>query len=327
MSGSGIGRLVGTGLGAIFGPAGMSIGGSLGEGIGGLFGGGGQDNSWMSYVNAQQDRAFQQAAMQHGIRWRVEDAKAAGVHPLFALGAPPFQASSTVVGAADGSVDRTPEAFRSMGQGLERAIAATMTRPEREMSVFDMERQRQELTRGELQNRLLGAQIAKLEASQIGPPGPSGLSSWGGQVNMPGLGQFEPKPAEVTIPRPGNQTLQGGPPSPYVRWFRSGDGLDAEPVKDSKAEDEFGAPLMARWLGRHYLGANMGYRDQAPTVQDMHAAGFSGATGVYFNPKYQKWMPLFHGSPPPWWADAEKGFSRLGTRLDNWTRGRGFTER
>lgn len=40
-------------------------------------------------VEMQQDKniALQREFAQHGIRWRVEDAKAAGVHPMYALGA------------------------------------------------------------------------------------------------------------------------------------------------------------------------------------------------------------------------------------------------
>lgn len=273
--------------------------GQLAGGAASLFGGRGNDNSWMSYVNAQQDREFQRAAMQHGIRWKVEDAKAAGVHPIFALGAPPFSPNPTTVMADSGGGDSgLASGLSNMGQGLERAISATQTKPEREETVYEMTRKRQDLERGDLQNQLLRSQIAKMDASQIGPPGPAGVSSWGGQVNMPGLGQFEPKPAEVTIPRPGQQTLQGGPPSPYVRFMRHGGGLDPEPIKDSKVEDEFGAPLMARWLGRTYISANLGMHGAAPTVGDMRAAGFTGATGVYWHHGYQQWRPLYNNERP-----------------------------
>ena len=48
---------------------------------------------------AELDRQLQKEFAQHGVRWRVEDAKAAGIHPLAALGMSPNQATPVHVGA------------------------------------------------------------------------------------------------------------------------------------------------------------------------------------------------------------------------------------
>lgn len=45
-----------------------------------------QDQQW-NEENQKREHGFQREMAQHGIRWRVEDAMAAGLHPLFALGA------------------------------------------------------------------------------------------------------------------------------------------------------------------------------------------------------------------------------------------------
>lgn len=106
----------------------------------------------MDYVGAHQDRqaqkglanqqhldrmadmAMQKEFAQNGIRWRVADAEAAGLHPLAALGAmgAGYQPGSITMSGDPGS----GEAFRSlsrMGQNLSRAARATQTTDERAM--------------------------------------------------------------------------------------------------------------------------------------------------------------------------------------------------
>ena len=62
--------------------------------VGGLIGGS------KSNDNFGRNEAMQKEFAQHGVRWRVEDAKAAGIHPLYAMGAnlpsaTPIQAGDT----------------------------------------------------------------------------------------------------------------------------------------------------------------------------------------------------------------------------------------
>lgn len=81
--------------------------------------------------NAAEDAAaanirFQKEFAQHGIRWRVEDAQAAGLHPLYALGAqtPTFSPVYSDT-AAEGA------AIAEAGQHIGRAVAAQSTAVER----------------------------------------------------------------------------------------------------------------------------------------------------------------------------------------------------
>lgn len=86
------------------------------------------------------NEALQREFAQSGIRWRVQDAKAAGLHPLFALSGNTLGYSpSTVVGgqaAYQGSTVAEPHALGSalseMGQNLSRAQAAQQTTFERQ---------------------------------------------------------------------------------------------------------------------------------------------------------------------------------------------------
>ena len=106
---------------------------------------------------------MQKEFAQHGIQWRVEDAKKAGVHPLFALGG-----STASPGAISTGSDPLAASIGRAGQHLGRAVNATLDE------------------RSRLQNKLLEAQIdgqiidnqvrasnAALKA-QVGPPAPEG---------------------------------------------------------------------------------------------------------------------------------------------------------
>lgn len=99
-----------------------------------LFGGSKSDKS--ARRAAEQNAAMQREFAQNGIRWKVADAKAAGVHPLYALGAQTHSFSPVYTGDTG-----TPNAIANMGQDISRAMMAKQTNSER------------------LQERLLLAQI------------------------------------------------------------------------------------------------------------------------------------------------------------------------
>lgn len=58
--------------------------------------------SEMNRKSRSNDRKMQYDFAQHGVQWRVEDAKRAGIHPLAALGMSPNQASPVMVGSDPG---------------------------------------------------------------------------------------------------------------------------------------------------------------------------------------------------------------------------------
>lgn len=118
------------------------IGGGLISGAASLIGGG------ISAITGKQsgDREYerQKEFAQHGLRWKVADAKAAGIHPIFAVGAnTPTYSPQAAVGSDFG--------VSAAGQNISRAIEAGQTRREREEMA-------------DVQKRYYEAQISNVEA-------------------------------------------------------------------------------------------------------------------------------------------------------------------
>lgn len=127
--------------------------------IGGLMGKKSSEEAAEKNANIQREFA------QNSIRWRVEDAKAAGIHPLYAIGAPTISASPSYVG------DTLGTSVAAAGQDLSRAMNTTRTQPERD-AAFTKTVQDLQLQKFGLENELLASQIAKLRAT-TNPPMPT----------------------------------------------------------------------------------------------------------------------------------------------------------
>lgn len=147
----------------------FSMIGSLVSGALGFFGNK-QTNDNQNQI-AQNNIAMQREFAQHGVQWKVEDAKAAGINPLAALGAPTIGFSPVSVGSEAG------RGLESMGQNLERAFKAASTAGIREEA--DNSRLRKlELEKASLQNDVLRQELNSREmrssrlSGQVGPPVP-----------------------------------------------------------------------------------------------------------------------------------------------------------
>lgn len=135
---------------------GSLIGGALGA-VGSLI------NGSRSSDNVKSQMQMQREFAQNGVRWKVADAKAAGIHPLAALGAQTVSYSPVAVGD-----DGLGSALQTMGQGISRAVEAKQLQEEREAAqarqemadVFNMARSQKELEHMDLQNEFLRTQIA-----------------------------------------------------------------------------------------------------------------------------------------------------------------------
>lgn len=206
---------------------GFPFGAAIGAGasiIGGLLGSSSASDQTSALVaNNAQNIALQKQFAKKGIRWRVEDAKKAGIHPLYAMGAslPTYSPQGLNIGA-DNSMG---QALAQAGQDVGRAVSATMTQPERDLS----------LKRSQLQNQLLQAQILKLtRESQTGPPLPSASNPG----MMPGQGNFpstvDAFPRQITATSPDNTGISAGAAAD-ISYVMGADGkLRILPSPDAK---------------------------------------------------------------------------------------------
>lgn len=131
----------GAASGSIAGPMGTVAGGvlgALGSIAGGLFGSNSQKKLTKMNIDLQREFA------QHGIQWRVEDAKRAGIHPAAALGAFPVSANPIVM------EDPMGRAIADAGQDISGAVTRTMNTDQR--------------LNGRLQNDLILSQIRENDA-------------------------------------------------------------------------------------------------------------------------------------------------------------------
>lgn len=145
----------------------VSAGSSL---IGGLFGqsSAAKNNATQMQI-AQQQMAAQREFAQNGVQWKVEDAKRAGIHPLYALGANTVSYSPVSVGTqADNSLG---EGLKSAGQDLGRAISATA---DRELRALQLMGARLDVEKKGLENDVLRTSLASdmRKLSQPGNPPP-----------------------------------------------------------------------------------------------------------------------------------------------------------
>lgn len=179
---------------------------------------------------AARQEAVQYDFAKNSLSWKVQDAKNAGIHPLYALGG--STPTYSPVSVAGGGGSPLAEGIAHAGQDLGRAAQSAMTSKDRDDTVAK-QAQALALSKAGLENELLATQIAKLR-SQIGPPMPAlnqktlidgqpatAIATPSGAVVTPD--KIEQKadtaPAAFRI-RPGGVRLYANP------WFSDGQDLE-----------------------------------------------------------------------------------------------------
>lgn len=160
--------------------------GAIGSGISSIMGmNAAKDAQKQQNAMAERNIALQKEFAQQGIRWKVEDAQRAGIHPIYALGAPTTSFAPVSIG------DSLSPGIRAAGQDISRAISSTGSALEREISSTAAAIQ---LEKGGLENELLRTQIFRLKQSS-NPPLPTPTDPHG---VMPGQGNAAPVIKEKT---------------------------------------------------------------------------------------------------------------------------------
>lgn len=220
------------GLGSIVSGVGSIVGGILGANSA-------QNVAGMNY-EAQKEFA------QNGIRWKVEDAKRAGIHPLYALGASTQGYSPTTGYIGDYGIS---DAAAHLGQGYERAQQAKMTKEERErqdvrdaiqdMAAFEDLNQKRRMN--DAQIRLANSEIFRnfalsanaLRNSGLPPAIPGGSGGViEGQGESYATGQTTPEVSSVVTSERGAPHIQAGLP-PDARFYRTSTGRAPLPTEQA----------------------------------------------------------------------------------------------
>lgn len=146
-------------------PLGALISGGLGL-LGGVLGQKSAKSQQESNTAAQREFA------QHGIRWKVEDAKKAGIHPLYAMGAQTHSYSPNPISQTDYGLGQA-------GQDIGRAIQAKQTAPERQLQQLQIKKAEAEIDFVQAQAAL--ARSRTIDQNIHIPPMPYGNMSLTGQ--------------------------------------------------------------------------------------------------------------------------------------------------
>lgn len=237
--------------------------------------------------NAELQREF----AQNGIRWRVADAKAAGIHPLYALGANVVNASPSYVG--DTSL---PSALSGMGQNVSRAIHATRTRNER-LDALD----KVQLERAQTELAIAKVDLASKQRAlnQVGPSFPSGSEI---DASLPGQGDAVINdPFRRTRPEPDARYESVGW-YPDREYLYTGTGLFPvipKDVSESFEQDPVGGVM---WRFRNSI-APIFTRGRPPSLNKLP----KGAIGWDYIPWRFEYVPLYPGDIP-WRERARRGF-------------------
>lgn len=178
--------------------------------------------------------AEQRKYARNAIRWRVGDAKRAGLHPLFALGGggAAFSTPSIQVG---GSADGMADAVSHMGQDIGRAVSSLKTDEQRAAEAAALR-----VSESMVQKNLAEAQYFASEAARRASPG----SGPGNVIQGAGPGDYDPvtgawtprathpgqysasefKPSQIPSRDPNNPASSAGS-MPFWRAYQLDDDL------------------------------------------------------------------------------------------------------
>lgn len=223
---------------------------------------------------AKRNAALQREFAQNSLQWKAEDARKAGIHPVYAMGAPTYTPSSVFSG--DNSFGA---GIASAGQDVGRAIDATRTAPQR-LDAVSRTAQALELERGGLQNDLLRAQIAEIQARNMSPPFPSAVDD----NFIPGQGNsgVNTKALERIASAHNHPWSEAGPVTDVGFTRTSSGGLAPVYSSDAKQRLEDDWIGMLAWNLRNRLIPSVTFGAYGP-----HPPGFDKMRD-YYNPIRQE---------------------------------------
>lgn len=260
-------------------PSLISAGASL---LGGLFG------NKSSKDTARENAAFQKEFAQQGIQWKVADAKKAGIHPLYALGAQTHSFNPVVM------QDSLGPALSSAGQDISRAMQAAATQPQRAAAdATSAVLGKLAIERATLENEELRSRIARERSAQLGPPFPSGVQTFpirSGDVHTTHLTADSVGPGTVRV-----TPVEVDSSSPSVRGQTAGS-------RDSMTEYKFGD---SDWL--------LPSDKFAQATEDMDLIKYAATVSANWPQISTRFREFIGGIPRPAWVRRQE--ARRGVKM------------
>lgn len=176
----------------------------------------------------------QEKYAREGIQMKVEDARKAGIHPLYALGAntPTYNPVSMDSGPER---DYVAEGISNVGQDISRSMAANKTAEEKQTSGMILQAAKLDIDGKEIENQIKLQQLKQLMTNQPSLPGSQNLIP--GQGNSP----IQNKPMERTRSMHGAPSNEPGATNTVGFGVNADGSLTPVPSKDykEKIEDNF----------------------------------------------------------------------------------------
>lgn len=198
------GAASGAASGAIAGSVVPGIGTAVGAGIGLL---GGALSNLSHERQADKGYAYQEEALKNGISWRVADAKRAGIHPLYALGAPSMSMQPII------TQDQIGPAVQQMGQSMSDITRNTLNEQQKANQAMEYLVMSSQRNKNDAEAELARTQAASLVQKQrtnINPPGLGIQNEMGQNPTGGGLGFYDVKAAEQISAKPGHEYSSAG---------------------------------------------------------------------------------------------------------------------
>lgn len=211
-------------------------------------------SSLLGKSQADKNAKLQKQFAQEGVQWKVADAKKAGIHPLYALGAQTHSFTPSGVGDWTAGIGQA-------GQDIGRAIDATQSTSQRADS-FTRQYQTLQLQNMGLQNEMLASRIATIKQAGHPPPAPGDQYMLDGQVQS----GVKTNPLKIESSAPGNKTQEAS--TVHELGFMRGLGDTYSPVKSKDATDRLEDDHIGNfiWSLRNRVLPSIGINQNPPNL-------------------------------------------------------------
>lgn len=232
-------------------------------------------NNQQQLAMAERNEALQREFAQNGIRWRVQDARMAGINPLAALGASGSSFSPVQVGYDPGPSGSfgsdLARGMSTMGQDLTRALQSTQTEQQRELTALQLASAKLDVEGKTIDNQMRLTQLQKARGSGVSGPGSQNFVA--GQGNS---GLINNQPMKRVMTRPGRPDTEPGA-IPGTGHYVTADGtLIPVPSKDTKEaiEDNFWHETAHFWRNNIVPNFNGGTPPEPGYYWDIGSQGY-----------------------------------------------------